>query len=191
MNMIYLYDDNGFYVSEEEPLLDEVKSIVLGEDIFFSKENSTFIEPPEDKELTVRRFVDGVWMYVNDFRGLPIYKDSECIICDYVGDLVDDFELEPSQDYEDYQEYLLMKAARDKYINDLTITVDGMEFKANDLSQNRMVRAILSASLTGSEFIPEWKLSNGFVAIDLKVDILKSVLVAAVAATSSLVTNEC
>lgn len=68
-------------------------------------------------------------------------------------------------------DYEAWKAERQLRVNSITVEVDGMEFDGDELSQNRMARAVAGADLMTDT--TEWTLADNTVAM-VSVQTLKA-----------------
>jgi hypothetical protein len=80
----------------------------------------------------------------------------------------------------------LFKEWRESQVEELTVTVNGKTYDADEVSQGRMARAILAAEATGSTTVPFWVLANNEVASDIPLNTFKQVLAQSVIAMSNL-----
>lgn len=63
MNRVYIYDNAGYFVSEDFPQIDPLESQKAGREVLIMPANSTEIEPPEDKEGFRIKWGGSEWEY--------------------------------------------------------------------------------------------------------------------------------
>lgn len=177
MKKAYIYDPENNYLFKEEVdcQTDPVASKKAGETVYLLPGNSTFEVPPEKEDGYVIIFENGHWVKKHDYKGKTYYVTADGYygspkeMKEY-GDLPEgcSFDRPPMTAEEQAQATLdSAKATRATKVGELTVTVDGMVFDADETSQNRMSRVVSGAQALGVDLNTTtqiWVLADNTVA---------------------------
>lgn len=171
----YNTENKNLFREEVECQRDPKESARQGKDVWLLPGDATFEKPPEKEDGYVIQFKDGHWVKLHDYTGKQYYVISEGHFgipkeMKEYGDLPEgcSFEQPPMTDEEQAKTDLdAAKATRANKVDALTVTVDGMEFDADETSQNRMTRVVSGAQALGVDLATTtqiWVLADNTVA---------------------------
>lgn len=149
---IYLFDpETGKYIGMKEPVLDSINSEIKGSPVYRLEASSTFSKPS---------FVDGFTPYYdgNEWKNIPNPSTEELAI----------------QSLND------AKTERKNAVDEITVEVDGMVFDGDEISQQRMARAVVmfnSNNLT-DDTKTVWVLADNTIAEVTVEQLSKALLLA-------------
>lgn len=197
MKKAYVYDPENNYLFKEEVdcQTDPVASRKSGETVYLLPGNSTFEVPPEKEDGYVIIFENGHWVKKHDYKGRTYYVTADGYygspkeMKEY-GDLPDgcSFDRPPMMAEEQAQADLdAAKAERATQVGQLTVTVDGMVFDADETSQNRMSRVVAGAQALGVDLNTTtqiWVLADNTVATPTVAQLAQALKLAGEAQTA-------
>ena len=172
----YTYDteNKNLFREEVECQRDPKESARQGKDIWLLPGDATFEKPPEKEDGYVIIFENGHWVKKHNYKGKQYYVIAEGYngspreMKDY-GDLPEGCSFgRPTMTAEEQAKADLdaAKAERATQVGRLTVTVDGMVFDADEISQNRMSRVVAGAQALGIDqsTTQVWVLADNTVA---------------------------
>lgn len=157
--------------------------------------NATTVEAPLFESGSYQKFVPeagGVaehWIQTPDLRGQLSYQGSTIKVIDYIGDVEDGWSIDKTTEILALENWDSFKKDRTQKVANLKVEINGMIFDADEVSQERMARAIIAAEFM-SQPVPLWKLANNTEVNDLPVAILKQALAAAMQAMAAIWTPQ-
>lgn len=179
--------DTKEYLYSEEAFLDPLETEQQGKEVYLLPADSTFTEPLPSKEGYAVCWNGTAWEYIEDHRqkrdmgGVPIEGtgtaywlpedtwQSPARYMKELGPLPEGALLEaPAKTEEELaaEELAKAKAERANAVSKITVTVDGMVFDGDEISQERMSRTITAAVATGEDMsvTTTWVLADNTVS---------------------------
>lgn len=179
----YSYDYNGFYNGEITCQINPVATKREGKNVYLLPANSVLECPPEPKPNMIIKYDNGNWVEVESIVGKTIYKigTTETDEVEFEGELEKGWTLEPTPEFLKAEAIQEAKASKAMQVYELKVTVDGMEFDADEISQGRMARAVAASESPLETTL--WKLADNTVAEVTAAQLKQALRLAGIAQT--------
>ncbi|MCF0115093.1 MAG: hypothetical protein HUJ56_07040, partial [Erysipelotrichaceae bacterium] len=178
MKQVYYFDEDKLFTYQTNADLDPLETQLAGHEVYLLPAQGTFVPVPEHTEKQIPKWTGTEWELIEDHRGEYYYPkgsnyESSPIEMKEIGVFPEGSTLErPEMTEEEKKEYnsFLKRSKKLTAIKDIIVTVDGMQFQADESSQTRISRAISVMSDTDTI---DWILADNSVVSVTKAQLMQ------------------